>query len=50
MKLCKHCIMELKSRGEQVFVGDLLFDSEEAEEEKVTCDWCGEYDDLFECL
>ena len=47
---CEHCIEELKSRGEKVLVGDQVYTIEEAEEEQKACEWCGEYDDLYECL
>lgn len=49
MLLCPHCIEGLKSRGESVKVGDLLLDIEEAEEQEVCCEWCGEVDDLYDC-
>ena len=49
MKLCEHCIQAIQSRGESLSVGPLVLSIEEAEEENVCCDWCGEVDDLFEC-
>lgn len=49
MKLCRHCIEELKSRGEVIFVNyDSVIDAEESEEMDIECEWCGEYDDLYE--
>lgn len=48
--LCEYCIEELRSRGEKVLVGDRVYRLEESEEENKPCEWCGEYDDLFECV
>lgn len=47
---CEYCITELNSRGEKLYKGDLVLTGEEAEEEQKACEWCGEYDDLYECL
>lgn len=47
MLLCEHCIQAIRSRGEELYVGDLEYDIDEAEEEGITCDWCDEYDDLY---
>lgn len=47
--LCQHCISAIRSRGEEVFVGDLEKDAEESEETNTPCEWCGEYDDLYNC-
>lgn len=47
MLLCKHCIQAIRSRGEELYVGDMEYDIDEAEEEGITCDWCDEYDDLY---
>ena len=50
--LCRHCIDAIKSRGERVFVGDLIADAEECETDypgEAVCDWCGEVDDLYAC-
>ena len=49
MKLCDHCIQGIQSRGEALSVGQLVMSIEEAEEENVRCEWCGELDDLYEC-
>ena len=50
MLLCSHCIEELKSRGEVVYVNyDIAYTVEESEEMDITCEWCNEYDDLYEC-
>lgn len=48
MYLCPHCIQVIRSR-EPLYVGPLAFSAEDAEEEGVTCDWCGEIDDLYDC-
>ena len=49
MLLCEHCIEELRSRGEVVYVNyDMKYSIEEAEEMNIECEWCGEYDDLYE--
>lgn len=48
MKLCDHCIRAIRSR-EPLFVGPLVLSAEEAEEENTPCEWCGEFDDLYEC-
>ena len=47
--LCQHCISAIRSRGEEVFVGDLEKDAEESEETNMPCEWCGEYNDLYDC-
>ena len=36
--VCQYCIQEMKSRGEKIFIGDIVI------EEKI-CEWCGEEDD-----
>ena len=43
--LCEYCIEEIRSKGESVFKSDLKYDAECS-----TCEWCGEKDDVFECL
>ena len=49
MLLCEHCIEELRSRGEVVYVNyDMKYSIEDAEEMDIECEWCGEYDDLYE--
>lgn len=48
MKLCIRCIAAIKSR-EPLYVGPLLITAEESEQENIPCEWCGEYDDLYEC-
>ena len=48
MKLCEHCIRAIQSR-EPLSVGELILTADEAEEEDVKCEWCGEYDELYEC-
>ncbi len=49
MLLCSYCIQAIKSHGEKILVGDQEFTCEEAEEQKITCDFCGEYDDFYDC-
>lgn len=44
MYLCEHCILEIKSRGEKVWIGDFHNIDEEIE-----CEWCEEVDDVYEC-
>ena len=50
--LCQQCIDAIRSRGEQIFVGPLVFFADDIEygEEERKCDWCEEVDDLYECL
>lgn len=48
MLLCDHCIRALRSRGEVIYVGNCI-PVEEAKENLTPCEWCGEYDDLYEC-
>jgi len=50
MTLCKYCIEELRSRGEMVYVGSMECDCDEADELGIGCDWCGEHDDLYDCV
>ena len=47
--LCRHCISAIRSRGEPLYVGSMVMDAEESEETGTPCEWCGEYDDLYEC-
>lgn len=48
--LCEHCIEAIRSRGELVKVCEPNFvTAEECEEHNITCDWCGEIDDLHSC-
>ena len=61
--LCEHCIAAIKSRGEKVYVGSIISQDIDYNEEKETwtqiydedepikkCDWCGEIDpELYEC-
>lgn len=50
--LCRNCIDAIKSRGEPVFVGPLVFSADDVEygEDEERCSWCGEVDDLYECM
>ena len=46
VKICDQCIRAIKSRGEKIFVGDLILYDEEVEN---ICYWCGEEDEeLYE--
>ena len=47
--LCKRCIDAIKSRGEDIWVGRLVYSCDDAEEEEKKCDWCEEIDDLYDC-
>ena len=47
--LCEHCIAAIRSRGERVYDGGFFMDADEAEESGITCEWCDEVDDLYEC-
>lgn len=39
--LCEHCIAAIQSRGEKLFVGDMV---------EGMCEWCDEEtEDLFDC-
>lgn len=50
MVLCRHCIEEIKSRGEKLMIADdYCCTLEESEEENQPCEWCGEYDELWFC-
>ena len=49
MKLCSYCQQELKSRGVKIWIGEQICDCDEAMEEDIPCEWCDEYDDLWEC-
>lgn len=49
IKLCPYCIQALESRGERVFVVDIVHTWEETEENTI-CGWCDEKcDELFTC-
>ena len=62
--LCRNCIDAIKSRGEKVFVGNMICQDIDYDEEKdewyqtydedepiLKCDWCGEVDaELYECI
>lgn len=47
--LCPYCVEAIRSR-EPLYIGPLFMDAEEAEEQGKTCEWCGEVDDLYECI
>ena len=50
--LCERCIEAIRSRGEKVFVGEIVFDTSDLEygEQERKCEWCEEVDDLYECI
>lgn len=62
--LCERCISAIKSRGEKVFIGDMISQDIEYDDDKKEwhqiydpdepikkCEWCDEIEpDLFECL
>ena len=62
--LCKNCIDAIKSRGEKIFVGEMITQDIDYDEEKdewfqkydedepiLKCEWCEEIDpELYECL
>ena len=56
MKLCKNCMEAIKSHGEPILTYDsliaagFLMDAEESEEMDTPCEWCGEHDELYDCL
>lgn len=48
--LCKNCIDAIKSRGEKIFVGDVV-NGFDYEDEPTKCEWCDEEDvELYECV
>lgn len=47
MKLCPICIEEATEK-EDLHIGKLLYTEEESEEKDITCDWCGQHDDLYD--
>jgi len=53
VKLCKHCIEAIRSRGETVYVGNQLpfwSGAVDPDERYGTCEWCEEEtDELWEC-
>ena len=50
MLLCRHCIEEIKSKGDYLLIGEMLHTIEESEAEGIKCEWCEEYDDLYEVI
>lgn len=46
--ICRSCIDAIRSRGEKIAVGEMILSIEESEEENRPCEWCGEYDDIYE--
>lgn len=47
--LCRYCIDAIRSRGEEVYVGNTIFFDLEPEE-MWHCEWCEEEsDDLYKC-
>ena len=47
---CQNCIDYLKTQGYRLFVGNLIIEAEEAEEENKPCEWCEEFNDLYEVI
>lgn len=56
MRLCKKCMEAIKSHSEPILTYDsliaagFLMDREESKETDTPCEWCDEYDELYECL
>ncbi len=56
MKLCKCCMEAIKNHREPILTYDslvaarYLIDKEESKEMDIPCEWCDEYEDLYECL
>ena len=50
MLMCRHCIEAIRSRGDYIMTGEMVYSAEECEEMGITCEWCGEYDDLYEVV
>ena len=48
MLMCPYCIEEAKSRGEKLFIGYQEMDFETSMETDTPCEWCDEYDELYE--
>ena len=48
MLMCEYCQQEVKSHGEKIFVGYRKMTFEESMETDTPCEWCDEYDDLYE--
>lgn len=48
MKLCERCIMEMQSRGQLIAYDHVNYiPCKEAENMNTPCEWCYEFDDLF---
>ena len=56
MKLCKRCMEAIRSHRELILTYDslvaagFLMDVEESIEMDITCEWCDEHGELYECL
>ena len=48
MLLCEYCQSELKSRGVRIWIGEMEYSLEESMDQDVPCEWCDEYDDLYD--
>ena len=49
MLLCGYCIETCRSHGERIYKGEMIYDLVESEAYDITCEECGEYDDLYDC-
>lgn len=50
MILCKQCIEAIRSRGEKIYVGEMITQDIDNDESIIKCDWCKEPDStLYEC-
>ena len=60
IRLCEHCIEAIRSRGEKVWVGEIIEREEDLDNEEnwvpcdgLICEWCehdySTYDDLYDC-
>ena len=48
--LCRNCIDAIKSRGEKIYVGDIV-NGYDFKDEPTKCEWCNEEDvELYECI
>ena len=45
---CRKCVNYLRTQGYKIFVGDVILEYDEAIENNKRCDWCDEFDDLYE--
>lgn len=51
MMLCPHCMAALESRGEmEGAFRRWAMDAEESENTNTPCEWCDEFDDLYQVV